>query len=47
MKITKLACNSQSIEKYLSQTNVIRRTNMSSTLNYGKIAVFSDSDVDG
>lgn len=48
MKITKLNCDQHTMAAYLAQKNVIRKTNHSSnSLNYGKIAVFSDADVDG
>jgi len=47
VKVNKLICNRQNMDAYIKQTTVIRKTNMSSTLNYGKIVAFSDSDVDG
>ena len=48
MKFTKLNCDRANLDAYFEQRNVIRRTALaSSEMNYGKIAVFSDSDVDG
>ena len=47
VKVNKMICNRQSMDTYINQTTVIRKTNMSSTMNYGKIVAFSDSDVDG
>lgn len=46
-KIMKIQCTRETMDEYLSQANVIRRTNMSANTNYGKICSFSDADVDG
>lgn len=45
--VKKIKCDVDSIKKYLSQDNVIHKTTRESNLNYGKIAIMTDSDVDG
>ena len=45
--VKKINVTDESTRVYFSQSSIIRKTNTSSTLNYGKINIMVDADVDG
>lgn len=45
--IKKLVPTQQNMEAYFKQDTVIRKTNLESSLNYGKVVIMADADVDG
>ena len=47
IEIKKLQVNQENIEAYFTSTSVIRNTTRRSSLNYGRIAIMTDADVDG
>ena len=45
--IKPITVNKENIKLYIQQSSVIRKTSMTSTLNYGKVIIMTDADVDG
>jgi len=46
-KISEISNSDANMALYAAQKSIIRKTFGNSSLNYGKIVVFSDSDLDG
>lgn len=45
--IKKISVNDESMKAYFAQSSIIRKTNTQSSLNYGKVVIMTDADVDG
>lgn len=47
MTIKKIQTTRENVDKYLSQTNVIRQTTRETNSRFGKIVMVTDADPDG
>jgi DNA gyrase/topoisomerase IV subunit B len=47
IKVKKIDVNHQNMTKYLGDNNVIRKTNLRSSLRFGKLVMCADADADG